>query len=150
MQDIPKILDLLRQVHSLHAEIRPDIFVKGKTKFSAEQLENMIADETSNIFVATNDSDEIVGHVFYTFRNQQKPDNMQQFNSIFIDDICVNESARRNHVGEALFEFVKEKAKEQNCYEIALAVWEGNDGAKAFYDKMGMSPKETILEYVLD
>ncbi|MBQ9276616.1 MAG: GNAT family N-acetyltransferase [Clostridia bacterium] len=148
--DIPKLLDLLRQVHSLHAEIRPDIFVSDKTKFTAEQLSAMLDDEKNNIYVAVSDAGEVVGHVFYTFRDQAKPDNMHQFRSAFIDDLCVDKNARRAHIGNALFEFVKEKAKQKNCYEIVLAVWEGNDDAKAFYDKMGMKPKETLMEYILD
>ena len=67
-----------------------------------------------------------------------------------IDDLCVDESARGQHVGEELFEFVKAEAKRLGCYEIMLTVWEGNDPAKAFYDKMGMRPKETMMEYILD
>ena len=36
-----------------------------------------------------------------------------------------------------------------DCYEITLNVWEGNDAARAFYDRMGMKPKETQMEYIL-
>ena len=32
---------------------------------------------------------------------------------------------------------------------MTLNVWEGNDAARAFYDKMGMRPKETQLELIL-
>ena len=53
------------------------------------------------------------------------------------------------HVGSALFEFAKEEAKRLGCYELTLNVWEGNDGARHFYEKMGMKPKETQMEYIL-
>ena len=33
----------------------------------------------------------------------------------------------------------KQEAKGLNCYRLTLNVWEGNDSAKAFYDKMGMN-----------
>ena len=35
------------------------------------------------------------------------------------------------------------------CYEVTLNVWEGNDSAKAFYEKMGLKPKETQMEYII-
>ena len=36
-----------------------------------------------------------------------------------------------------------------SAYEILLNVWEGNDAARAFYDRMGMKPKETRMELIL-
>ena len=41
------------------------------------------------------------------------------------------------------------EAKKLGCYELTLNVWEGNDGALAFYKAMGMKPKETQMEYIL-
>ena len=35
------------------------------------------------------------------------------------------------------------------CYEVTLNVWEGNTNARKFYEKMGLRPKETRMEYVL-
>ena len=35
------------------------------------------------------------------------------------------------------------------CYEVTLNVWEGNDTARRFYEKMGMVPKETQMEFIL-
>lgn len=35
------------------------------------------------------------------------------------------------------------------CYEVTLNVWEGNDIARRFYEKMGMVPKETQMEFIL-
>ena len=40
-------------------------------------------------------------------------------------------------------------AKEQGCYDVTLNVWEGNDSARAFYEKMGMFVKETQMEVLL-
>ena len=35
------------------------------------------------------------------------------------------------------------------CYEVTLNVWEGNDTARRFYEKMGMVTKETQMEFIL-
>ena len=74
---------------------------------------------------------------------------MVPFKSLFIDDLCVDADTRGMHVGSALFEFAKEEAKRFSCYELTLNVWEGNDSARHFYEKMGMKPKETQMEYIL-
>ncbi|MBO4554416.1 MAG: GNAT family N-acetyltransferase [Clostridia bacterium] len=149
-RDIPKILDLLSQVLEIHANIRPDVFVSGSTKYTEEQLVEIIETESETIFVATDTEDNVVGYVFCKFRGPSKSNNLKPYTSIMIDDLCVDESQRGNGVGTELFEFVKGIAKKIDCHEIILAVWEGNDAARAFYDKLGMRPKETIMEYVLD
>ena len=43
--------------------------------------------------------------------------NMVPFKSLFIDDLCVDRQARGQHIGEGLFEYVKQQAKELGCYE---------------------------------
>ena len=68
---------------------------------------------------------------------------------LYIDDLCVDKKSRGQHVGKALFEFAKDEAKRLGCYEVTLNVWEGNDSAYKFYDAMGMKPKETHMEYIL-
>ena len=67
---------------------------------------------------------------------------MVPFKSLFIDDLCVDQQARGQHIGESLFEYVKQQAKEQGCYEVTLNVWAGNTSAEHFYEKMGMKTKE--------
>ena len=65
------------------------------------------------------------------------------------DDLCVDQQARGQHIGESLFEYVKQQAKEQGCYEVTLNVWAGNTSAEHFYEKMGMKTKERQMEYIL-
>ncbi|WP_337755371.1 GNAT family N-acetyltransferase, partial [Gallintestinimicrobium sp.] len=57
--------------------------------------------------------------------------------------------ARGQHIGESLFEYVKQQAKELGCYEVTLNVWTGNTSAEHFYEKMGMKTKERQMEYIL-
>ena len=75
--------------------------------------------------------------------------NIRPFESLFIDDLCVDANARGHHIGSRLFEYVKKQAVEMGCYEVTLNVWEGNDTARKFYENMGMKPKETQMEIIL-
>ena len=36
-KDIPRILELLKQVLQIHADIRPDIFIPGTTKYTINE-----------------------------------------------------------------------------------------------------------------
>ncbi len=148
-KDIPRLTELLQQVLELHAKIRPDVFIPGTTKYTQEELEGIIRDEMSPIYVAVDDSDDVMGYAFCQIKEQPFSNNMVPFKSMFIDDLCVDESCRGQHVGEALFEYVKDRARELRCYEVTLNVWSGNEGAEHFYEKMGMKTKERQMEYIL-
>ncbi|MFQ9032899.1 MAG: GNAT family N-acetyltransferase, partial [Waltera sp.] len=41
-KDIPRILALLGQVLQIHAEIRPDIFIPGTTKYTPYELTELL------------------------------------------------------------------------------------------------------------
>lgn len=146
--DIPQIKNLLSQVLEIHAQIRPDIFISGTTKYTTEELEKIINNKNSPIFVAIDD-DKVLGYAFCKIINQPFSTNMKNFKTLFIDDLCVDQNSRGLKIGQKLFEYVKEFAKQNNCYDITLNVWEGNDSAKKFYQKMGMFVKETQMEFLV-
>lgn len=133
----------------IHADIRPDIFIPGTTKYTNDELEQMIKDEMKPIYVAVNENDMCIGYAFCQLKEQPFSNNMVQFKSLFIDDLCVDKSTRGQNIGERLFEYVKSEAKRMGCYEVTLNVWAGNTSAEKFYEKMGLKTKERQLEYIL-
>lgn len=148
-RDIDKVSVLLNEVLELHVKLRPDIFISGTTKYTKKELEDIFADSNTPVFVATDDSGEVVGHAFCIFRHQPFSTNMHDFRTLFIDDICIDENCRGQHVGKQIFDHVVRFARENGCYDVTLNVWEGNDGARAFYEKMGMFVKETQMELII-
>lgn len=148
--DIKKIMEMLGQVLEIHAAIRPDIFVSGTTKYSEDDLEEMILDDEKPIYVAADDEDNCMGYAFCQLKNPAFTSTMVPHKSLYIDDLCVDEKYRGKHLGEALFEHVKREAKRLGCYEVTLCVWNGNDTAERFYEKMGMTTKERMMEIILD
>ena len=149
-KDIPRLIELLQQVLDIHAKIRPDIFISGTTKYTDDELLQMILDDTNPIYVAVDEKDLCMGYAFCQLREQPFSNNMVPFTSLFIDDLCVDQSLRGQHIGESLFEFVKAEAKRLGCYEVTLNVWAGNTSAEHFYEKMGMKTKERQMEYILE
>ena len=148
-KDIPRMIELLQQVLEIHASIRPDVFISGTTKYTVDELKEMLKDDNKPIYAAVDENDDLIGYAFCQLKEQPFSNNMVQFKSLFIDDLCVDSSVRGQHVGEKLFEHVKSEAKRLGCYEVTLNVWTGNTGAEKFYEKMGMRTKERQMEYVL-
>ena len=148
-KDIPQIMDLLGQVLQIHADIRPDIFLPNTTKYTHDELKEMLKDERKPIYVAADEEDSCIGYAFCQLREQPFSNNMVQFTSLFIDDLCVDQKTRGQHIGEQLFEHVKNEAKRLGCYEVTLNVWTGNTSAEKFYEKMGLKTKERQMEYIL-
>ena len=145
--DIPRIGQLLMQVAKVHSDIRPDIFKPGLRKYDDEALRANLKDESRPIF----GYDEGEGALGYAFCEMQSfgDANLQNRKSLYIDDLCVDERARGKGIGRRLYEHVCAWAKAQGCYDLTLNVWEGNDSARRFYERMGMRPKETQMEYIL-
>lgn len=135
--DLNGIEKLLVQVNNLHVELRPDIFVANAVKYDEEKFDALISSDKTPVFVAVDDEGKVIGHLFC---NKQVA-VYKDFKTLFIDDLCVDETTRRQGVGKALYEFAIGYAREKGCYDVTLNVWSGNDSALAFYGKMGMFPK---------
>ena len=148
-KDTAKVLDLLHQVLEVHAGLRPDLFISGTTKYTDEELHAIFADETTPVYVAVNDNDEVLGYAFCILEEPVPSNNLHPHRTRDIDDICDDEKARGQHVATHLYEHVKAEAKRLGCYNITLNVWAGNDGAQKFYEAMGMKPRKTMLETIL-
>ena len=148
-KDIDRILELLSQVLELHARIRPDIFISGTTKHSREELSGILSNESTPVYVACDEADTVLGYAFCEIREPVVSQNRVSFQSLHIDDLCVDETARGNRIGQALCEHVVNRARELGCYEITLNVWDGNDAALSFYRNMGMRIKMRQMELIL-
>ena len=149
-KDIPRIIDLLQQVLEVHAEIRPDIFISGTTKYSFDDVKEMLGVEDKPIYIAADEDDNVLGYAICEVKETpEDATNKVKFKQLYIDDLCVDEKARGQHVGRAIFEHVKQEANRMGCYEVTLCVWTGNDRAEAFYEGLGMKTKERIMEFIL-
>lgn len=148
-KDAEKTMKLLSEVLELHAKLRPDIFIPGTTKYTREELQEIFRNDSTPVFVAADENDEVMGYAFCVIKRQPFSTNMKDFSTLYIDDLCVDENCRGQHIGSLLFDHVKQFAKEQGCHDLTLNVWEGNDVARAFYEKKGMFVKETQMEILL-
>ena len=147
--DIPSLHRLLRQVLEVHHAGRPDLFRGGVTKYTDEELAVLLQDEGRPVFGAFDETGMLLGYAFCVVEEYRGDNIMPDRKTLYIDDICVEETARGQHVGTALFRHVTGWAREQGFYNVTLNVWECNPGARAFYEAMGMVPFKTGMETIL-
>ena len=148
-RDIPGILKLLVQVDMVHHNGRPDLFKGPATKYNAEELARIIEDDNTPVFVYISENETVVGHAF-CIRKQVVGDSvLTDIKTLYVDDICVDEAARGQGVGKALYEHVKAFAKAEGFYNLTLNVWTCNPGAMKFYESMGMKPQKIGMETIL-
>ncbi len=146
-KDIPQIEELLYQVAKVHADARPDLFRAGQKKYTAQELEQMMQDESRSIYVAEQD-ERILGYAFCIFQ-ENNSNLMTDIRTLYIDDLCVQEDARGENIGRQIYDYVLDIARQSGCYNVTLNVWECNPGAKKFYEKCGLQVQKTGMEKIL-
>ena len=146
--DIPGINSLLRQVLEVHHSGRPDLFRSGVKKYTDEQLTEIIGDDSRPIFAGIEDG-KLVGYAFCMIQEHKNDNILTDIRTLYIDDLCVDESMRGKHIGKQIYEYVLGYAKNEGCYNVTLNVWSCNPGAMRFYEKMGLSPQKIGMEKIL-
>ena len=148
-QDVPGILSLLRQVGRVHHEGRPDIFRAGAQKYGASQVLGMLDKSATPIFVAV-EEEKVLGYGFCIFKEHKNDPVIADHRSIYIDDLCVDENHRGQHIGQAIYQEILRYAKTRRCYNVTLNVWSCNPGAMKFYESLGMKPQKIGMEVLLE
>ncbi len=148
-KDIIKILDLLVQVDMVHHNGRPDLFKGPATKYTVVQLKEIMNNEKTPIFVAVNEDDTVLGYAFCILKQFEDDNIMTDIKTLYIDDLCVDEKCRGQHIGQTLYDYVLEYAKNIGCYNLTLNVWSLNESAIKFYEKCGLKPQKIGMETIL-
>ncbi len=147
--DIPGINELLYQVAAVHHAGRPDIFKAGAKKYNDDKLVVIIEDDERPIFVAVDENDCVIGYVFCIFIQHKNDNILTDIRTLYIDDLCVLEGMRGQHIGSKLYEAVLDFAKKEGCYNLTLNVWSLNESAMRFYEKCGLKPQKVGMETIL-
>ena len=146
--DIPDILKLLGQVNDLHAEGRPDLFIGGRTKYTADEIGEIIERSDRAVFVYS-ENGGVSGYAFCELNDFSGSHNLTDRREIYIDDICVDETRRGDHIGTKLYRYVRKYAADNGFYRITLNVWSLNPDAEAFYRSLGMKVFKLGMEDIL-
>ncbi len=148
-QDMEGINKLLLQVCLVHHKGRPDLFKYGAKKYTDEQLKAIIHDDSRPIFTAIDENGNVMGYAFCIFQQHIGDNILTDIKTLYIDDLCVDETLRGQHIGSRLYRAVLEYAREHHCYNVTLNVWSLNESAMKFYQACGLKPQKVGMETIL-
>lgn len=94
--DIPDLQKLLNQIFQVHQRVRPDLFqdTEQGSKYSEEELKDLLQDASKPIFVYVDDKGRVLGHLFLIIKASKEPSVSKPLKTLFIDDLCVSEEVR--------------------------------------------------------
>ncbi len=149
LTDMDGINHLLLQVLMVHHNGRPDLFKPNVKKYTDAQLTEIILDDDRPIFVGVDEEERVLGYAFCIL--QQHPDDniLTDIKTLYIDDLCVEEALRGQHIGKRIYEYVLDYARSIGCYNVTLNVWNCNPPAMAFYESCGLKPYKVGMETIL-
>lgn len=133
---------LLKQLHNVHVEGRPELFIDVEHPYSEELFQNLISNkEVISILAETGGN--IVGICFVSMLNKS---GMINIKTAYVDELVVDKHYRRKGIGKALFEDASRRARKLGAKRIDLMVWSFNENAINAYCSYGMAPQRYILE----
>ncbi|MBE5941532.1 MAG: GNAT family N-acetyltransferase [Lachnospiraceae bacterium] len=148
-KDMNGINKLLHQVLMVHHNGRPDLFKADVKKYTDEELLAIIQDDNRPIFVGVDENDTVMGYAFCVFQQHVNDNILTAVKTLYIDDLCVDENLRGQHIGKQLYEYVLEFSKQNDCYNVTLNVWSCNPNAQKFYESCGLVPYKVGMEKIL-
>jgi diamine N-acetyltransferase len=146
--DFESINMLMNQVHTLHLENRPDIYVKTDCPLSENDFKNIVIDQNSIAILAEN-SDQILGFCIVTIRQPSKNPILVPRKIAYMEDLCVRQDYQNKGIGKQLYSEVLNRIKSYDVDSLELMVWSFNESAIEFYKNMGMEYKSYIMEFKL-
>ncbi|MDR2686510.1 MAG: GNAT family N-acetyltransferase [Oscillospiraceae bacterium] len=146
-EDHPAVERLLRQIAQLHADLRPEIFRPAGRKYDTERYYGLLQDTDTPILVAENREGEVLGYAMLQVKSvgENHPVLLPR-TFLYIDDLCVDGDARGQGIGAALMQGVRALAKSRGIGKIELNVWECNEAAMRFYERLGFQTQRRELE----
>lgn len=147
--DRERILPLQEQIAALHHAGRPDLFKTEARHFTPEVFEARLTDPAHTMLIAEADG-QVVGYAFAWVIPYRNHSTYIDFDSFYLDDICVLESHRRMGIGQKLFGRCVAEAKARHCKNVELGVWAFNKDAIAFYEACGMHDRVRRMELTLE
>jgi ribosomal protein S18 acetylase RimI-like enzyme len=136
-QDYEAVCEIIEQVDALHREALPHIFREsgGPVRERVYMLD-LLADEDHGLFVVEVER-QVVGFLHVTVRDAPPIPILVPRRVAVVDNIAVKEAHRRAGLGRALMSRAEQWAQAKGAVEVELNVYEFNETAIAFYERLG-------------
>ena len=132
LEDIPAVVRLIRELAASAGENSP---------VKEAYVETYLCSPTSTILLAEMDG-RVIGLLSYSIR----PDLYHAAPTCLIEELIVQEAARRHGVGSRLMEELLSRLAARFCAEVSVTTMPDNINAIRFYRRHGLTDEALFLE----
>lgn len=136
--DYEYVKGLISQVNDFHYGKRPDMYMKDSS-ISKDKFLEWISSEVFKCFVYESNGN-ILGVVLLSVESNSK------FSEYFINILVVDEDKRGVGIGTKLYRYVERLAIRNSIDFVKLVVWPFNENAVRFYESLGYSVRNIVME----
>lgn len=141
-KDYPEIDRLMKELHELHVQGRPDLYTELEHPYSQEEFEKIVNDPET-IAIVSQEEGKVTGLCIGTLR---KKSGMVEMRTLYMDDLVVDRDYRGKGIASQLYREMEERGRKAGAKRLDLMVWEFNERARRFYENQGMRPQRYIYE----
>ena len=131
--DRPHVERLAKQVHQMHVDWRPDLFLMPEELFPEERFSELV--KNRELYVAKMGG-AVVGYCLLKMRPSNDIGRVPR-KVMVIDQLCVDEEFRNHGIGTQMVTEIRALARAFRCTDLQLGVYPQNDAAVSFYQKCG-------------
>jgi GNAT superfamily N-acetyltransferase len=142
--DFEEISKLFIEICAYHSQALPQIFKPVTDARSRKIKAELITDENVAMFVAVYEG-KVIGLVRVHIRESPDIPVLVKRRYVYVSDIIVTEKYRGSSIGRELMDTVEQWALGKGIKQVELNVWDFNESALAFYDKLGYSVSRKIM-----
>ena len=142
MDDYNAFSSLMQQLHRIHVEHRPDMYVPREELYSPQDFEEMVTSE-EHIAIGAEKEGKLLGICVLSLK---KRNFMVKEISAYMEELVVDEDFRHQGIATALFHEAERISREKGAKRLDLMVWDFNENAKKLYEQLGMTAQRYIYE----
>lgn len=93
----------------------------------------MLRDPVRPVLVAADEKDALCAYAFCVLQVHEGDGAMNDGKTLYLDDLCVDEARRGEHIGKTLYLATVDYARRLGCHNLTLNAWSCNENAVRFY-----------------
>jgi ribosomal protein S18 acetylase RimI-like enzyme len=147
--DFDQVSRVFSEENRFHADLLPEMLQVADPVMTREWFDAVLAGSEQALFVAEG-SGEVVGVLLLRVVASPEDPIFRRRRCVYVDEIAVTRSYQGQGIGRRLMERAGQWAVEQGVNEVWLDVWEANEGALAFYERLGYKTVRRRMSRVVD
>ncbi|WP_339275756.1 GNAT family N-acetyltransferase [Paenibacillus sp. FSL W8-0426] len=150
VKDYIGISALMDELHEQHVQGRPDIYRAIKPRLEGAEYEEWLETDNRYLFVAEDlEAGKIVGFASAQWQQIRNLNVLLDRDMLYINEVVVDRKWQGKGVGQRIMTELIELGKELQADSVELTVSSFNEGAQAFYEKLGFAVRSSRMEYIL-